>query len=126
VYVCSAANWHKLVKFYCNNNQLEQLPEGIGQGWQVIEKLYLNHNNFSEFPIEVGVACVCHVVSSETHPYNPCAQICSLGETLDELFLNDNQLPNIPPEIGNLKNLNKLYLIGKPPQHMHCKQLSFF
>lgn len=58
VYVCSAANWSKLVKFYCNNNLLDQLPEGIGQGWQAIEKLYLNHNNFSEFPIEVSVACI--------------------------------------------------------------------
>jgi Leucine-rich repeat (LRR) protein len=31
---------------------------------------------------------------------------------LDELFLNENQLSVLPPEIGKLKNLNKLYLIG--------------
>ncbi len=39
-------------------------------------------------------------------------QVCELGETLDELYLNENLIAAIPSEIERLKNLNKLYLIG--------------
>jgi Leucine-rich repeat (LRR) protein len=41
---------------------------------------------------------------------------------LDELFLNENQIMDVPPEIANLKNLNKLYLIGEKGLQTKCSR----
>ncbi len=50
----SVIGWSSLVKFFCNENQLSSLPEGIGSGWKSIEKLYLNQNKLDSFPLEVN------------------------------------------------------------------------
>jgi Leucine-rich repeat (LRR) protein len=71
---------------YLNHNQLESLPDSIGN-LANLQELHVNHNQLESLPNNIGNLA-----------------------NLQELYVHNNQLESLPNNIGNLANLQKLYL----------------
>lgn len=85
-------------------NRLNVLPRGFG-AFPALEVLDATYNNLSErsFPANffmLGEDLRIHL------PHNSCnSSHVRLTETLRALYLADNDFEYLPPEIGQLKNL---------------------
>lgn len=74
----------QLVKLSAKFNEINNLPENLGS-LKMLEELHLDYNKLHEFPGQIGEL-----------------------ENLRFLYLSNNNLTRIPPEIGNLTKLVEL------------------
>ncbi|KAJ8564320.1 hypothetical protein ON010_g7024 [Phytophthora cinnamomi] len=110
----STAAWGQLTELYVRNNELSNLPAGIGE-LSKLESLYLEDNKLTSegIPDEVAqlsgtLAGLClHRNLLTTFPVSLCQLI-----QLEELYLDDNALEYLPEEIGMLQNLKELDILG--------------
>ncbi|KAI2662978.1 Leucine-rich repeat serine/threonine-protein kinase 1 [Labeo rohita] len=112
-----------------SNNQIEVLPDTISIFWKThLREVDISENVLKELPsyifeLEDGradqnqEAGLLHYVA-QTGPR--ARYICPiqfpviLRDSLEVLFLNDNQLECVPPSVCALKNLSELYLSNNP------------
>lgn len=92
-----------------DNNQLEHLPEEIGQ-LQKLERLSLAHNRLTRLPTALGLLPQLSILDVS---HNRLLQLpAGLGscEQLEELNAQSNELAAVPAELGQLKKLKTLQL----------------
>ncbi len=92
-----------------SGNQLESLPEGIGE-LKHLEELYLSRNRLTSFPLEIcKLEHLRNLSLSGNKLESLPEEICELKH-LEELYLSGNKLESIPVRIGQLKSLFVLKL----------------
>jgi internalin A len=98
-----------LTHLYLENNQINVLPESIGN-LSSLTHLYLENNQINVLPKSIGN------LSSLTHLYLENNQINALPEVIGNLTsltflsLSDNKLNTLPKSIGNLTSLTEFFL----------------
>lgn len=86
-------------------NRLSALPRGFG-AFPVLEVLDLSYNNLNEKALPGNFFMMGELNLTSKKLWNLLWKKCwILSETLRALYLGDNEFEHIPPELGNLKNL---------------------
>lgn len=86
-------------------NRLSSLPRGFG-AFPVLEVLDLSYNNLDEKALPGNFFMMGNFRLKHLFVANFEIEIKSLfAETLRALYLGDNEFEQLPPGLGNLKNL---------------------
>lgn len=98
---------HDLLRFFLNNNKIEQLPIQLFSFYS-LHTLALDYNNIQILPSEVCQLKNLVNLNLSNNPlkYLP-SEICLLSR-LEVLWCNSAQLTELPEEIGHLKYLDTL------------------
>ncbi|GAB3290377.1 leucine-rich repeat-containing protein kinase family protein [Hymenobacter tenuis] len=93
-----------------SGNQLSSLPDDLGR-LRKLRILFCSDNLFTEVPAVLGQLPALSMVGFKANQIQtlPAA---ALSPNLRWLILTDNQLRELPPEIGNCTRLQKLMLAG--------------
>ena len=95
-------------------NAIETLPPEIGE-MANLQELWLYRNRISVVPPEIGKLkkAQAAVAERELDPDTLPAELAGC-ESLQELYIDANQLQTVPEELSGLTDLRKLYLDNNP------------
>lgn len=109
-------------------NELRSLPEEIGECSNLVY-LHVAENQLTHLPDSMGkLTYLSFLYLSRNKLSTLSAYLCTSLFKLNELYLSDNQLEVLPPEIQNMQQLVKLdvtrnLLTEIPPQIFHLTNL---
>jgi len=109
-----------------SGNHLSSLPDDL---WKLskLRILFCSNNNFTRLPDILGKCSQLSMVGFKANKINHVSA-ASLGKSLRWLILTDNQIGELPNEIGHCSELQKLMLSGNklsalPETLSQCKKL---
>ncbi len=109
-----------------SDNQLSTLPTDLAR-FVRLKRLFLTNNHFCHIP---AVLAQCPALLMLSFKGNRLTEFAAavLPEQLQWLILTDNQLPDLPADVGRYQALQKLALAGNrlttlPDSMQHCQQL---
>lgn len=110
----SIGNLVKLQRLSLHINRLKEIPESIGKCTH-IEALSLHSNDLRSIPDSIGHLQECVRLSLYHNPGLGCIPngICQMTQ-LKELWMYDCGIEHVNPNIGRLRNLQKLWLDRNP------------
>ena len=98
-----------LQKLWLGNNQLESLPDAIGQLTALVE-LRLDSNQLESLPDAIGQLTALLELSLENNQLESLPDAIGRLTALQTLWLGSNQLGSLPDAIGRLTALQTLWL----------------
>ena len=109
-----------------SNNRLRSLPDDFDR-LQNLKILFLSENEFDHLPKVLGRCSQLSMVGFKANRIRVVSG-ASLPPLLRWLILTDNAIEELPPEIGQLKSLQKLMLAGNqlktlPDEMINCTNL---
>ncbi len=109
-----------------SNNRLRSLPDDFNR-LQKLKILFLSQNEFDHLPEVLGRCSQLSMVGFKSNRIRVVSGK-SLPPLLRWLILTDNAIEELPPEIGQLKSLQKLMLAGNqlkalPQEMINCTNL---
>jgi len=110
-----------------SGNQLSSLPANF-DCFQQLRILFCSENQFTTLPDVLGKLPLLDIVGFKANKIQT-VPATALNPNIRWLILTDNEIENIPNEIGQLSRLQKLMLAGNkltelPESLSNCKQLS--
>lgn len=109
-----------------SGNQLSDLPADLYR-FQKLKRLFLTSNNFSHIPAVLSLCPALVMVSFKGNQLTEFAE-GALPEQLEWLILTDNQLTQLPSDVGRYTKLRKVAMAGNqlsslPDSMQHCRDL---
>jgi hypothetical protein len=109
-----------------SNNRLRSLPDDFDR-LQNLKILFLSENEFDHLPEVLGRCSQLSMIGFKANQIRVVSG-ASLPPLLRWLILTDNAIEELPPEIGQLKSLQKLMLAGNqlktlPEEMINCTNL---
>ncbi len=92
-----------------NNNQLNALPDAIGQ-LTALQQLDLDNNQLDKLPKAIGQLTALRWLYLNNNQLDELPDVIDQLTALEILWLNNNQLDELPNAIGQLTALQRLYL----------------
>lgn len=103
-----------------DGNALTQIPDEIGDLSGLINKLYLNDNYMTDLPISLAELPVEVMYLQNNNLLEVPAQFGKL-EHLKEIYLSNNQLTTLPVELADIDSLKKIDVRDNPIQSIPSK-----
>lgn len=109
-----------------SGNQLSSLPDDLDQLTQ-LKVIFCSQNQFTELPAVLGRCTSLSMIGFKANQIRS-VPASSLPPKLRWLTLTDNQIEQLPPEIGDCRELQKLMLAGNrlqtlPATLANCQKL---
>lgn len=109
-----------------SSNRLSRLPEDLHR-LHKLRVIFCSDNHFTELPEALGCCANLEMVGFKANKINSVPRD-SLPKMLRWLILTDNQISDLPPEMGDCERLQKLMLAGNqlvdlPDQLAECTRL---